>query len=186
MRSLSLPNCSGRRGIDVLPLDEQICFRCLCRLYFELYPSFLTSSPSPKRIFASLLTHTSTCPAPAYLQMSSDMSRSSEHLPEPALPAPRVSSLVYRSEVDRREPSSEQRPRPSVAEVAIAERFESVNGVGKGQCWVTKTGDAEKVHIVPHAEAKWARLVSLVEYRRRDSAADPDTLRVTTRFCGCN
>lgn len=91
------------------------------------------------------------------------MSRSSN--PERCSPAPRISTLIYRSSPRVEEPGSDWRPRPSVAERAITRHFDALNGVEEGECWVTRASEADRVHVVPHAEGACTRLVGYAEHQ---------------------
>lgn len=88
------------------------------------------------------------------------MSQSASPDALPWLPAPRVSSLVYRSKPHASESSSDPRPRPSAQDEVVASHFATLNAVEGGDCWMTGIGDAERVHVVPHAEGECTRLVS--------------------------
>ncbi|PWN17714.1 hypothetical protein BCV69DRAFT_279359 [Microstroma glucosiphilum] len=87
------------------------------------------------------------------------MSHSTSPPAAPWAPAPRVSSLVYRSSPHASESSKDHRPRPSAQDEVIASHFAALNAVEGDECWITGAGDTERVHIVPHAEGDCTRLI---------------------------
>jgi hypothetical protein len=76
------------------------------------------------------------------------------------LPAPRLSSLVYRGPRDYIRSDKDWRPRPTAQEEVIERHFTTLNGVEEEQCWFTRQGLAERALVVPHAESDCTRLVS--------------------------
>lgn len=52
-----------------------------------------------------------------------------------------------------------------MAERAITRHFDALNGVEEGECWVTRASEADRVHVVPHAEGACTRLVGYAEHQ---------------------
>lgn len=135
-----------------------------CRNSILTLPLHLVATSSQAATHRTHTPHQSHCPNPLFLcqlhKPPSVMSDATSPNADIRLPAPRLSSLVYRGSRSNSQSDQDRRPRPTAQDKVVERHFATLNGVEDDQCWLTRQAPAERAHVVPHAESDCTRLVS--------------------------